>query len=459
MSLPEIFIKRMNQLMGTREAAEFLQTYDDRRALGLRVNTLKLSPEKLRTLSHFHLDPVPFCSSGFYYEAADEPGKHPYHQAGLYYIQEPSAMFVGVTVAPKPGEKVLDLCAAPGGKTTQIAAAMKNEGLLFANELYPKRAKALSENVERLGITNTVVTNETPERLADYFPGYFDKVLVDAPCSGEGMFRKDPEASEFWSPDHVMECAALQADILDHAYRMLRKEGILIYSTCTFSPEEDEQTISKLLKKYPDLELLPVGKKGGIEDGRTSWSGTENPAIQRTARLWPHRLHGEGHFVAKILKHGDSPERKQKNASSVKESLLKDYRRFEETYLAKKWHGTFYFAGNQLFLLPKDCPNTGKLKVVRAGLHLGEQKKNRFEPNHALALALPADAFNLRFRLSSENEDWKAYLSGETLPAPNAEKGWTIVTIDGYPLGWGKTAGGILKNYYPKGLRRRGLSR
>lgn len=443
--------------MGDSGSADFFQTYRQQRAFGLRTNSLKISPGLLRQLADFHLQPVPFCPSGFYYEETDEPGKHPFHQAGLYYIQEPSAMFVAEQVGAMPGEKVLDLCAAPGGKSTQIAASMKNEGLLVTNEIYPKRARALSENIERMGIRNALVMNETPERMADYFPGYFDRILVDAPCSGEGMFRKDPEAAQYWSTGHVRECAALQAKILDQAYRMLSTDGILVYSTCTFSPEEDEQIIDKLLAKYPDLELLPIEKKDGIEGGRPDWTESKNQTVSRTARLWPHRLSGEGHFVAKLQKRGDSAVQRTEPVKSVKEALLKDYRLFENQVLADKLEGNFFFAGNQLFLLPDSCPNFDGLKVIRAGLHLGEQKKNRFEPNHALALALSRRSFQSTFALTSASGDWETYLRGETLPLPAKIKGWSVVTIDGFPLGWGKAAGGILKNFYPKGLRRRAL--
>ncbi|GEB77147.1 tRNA/rRNA methyltransferase [Sporolactobacillus inulinus] len=455
-ALPESFMKKMTALMGEDEARTFFATYEQDRALGLRVNPLKIEPEQLRALSGFHLQPIPFCSNGFYYQEEDAPGKHPYHQAGLYYIQEPSAMFVADTLAPQPGERVLDLCAAPGGKSTQLAARMKNSGLLIANEPYPKRAKALSENIERMGITNAVVTNEMPERLADYFPGYFDKVLVDAPCSGEGMFRKDPEAATYWSPAHVAECAALQEHILEDAYVMLRTEGTLVYSTCTFAPEEDERMIAALLKKHPDLELLPIEKYANVSDGRPQWADDEQ-SLTKTARLWPHLLRGEGHFVAKLRKHGSASSRKQKNAASAKENTLSDYRAFEEQTLCEKLAGSFHWLGRQLFLLPNACPDLGKLKVVRAGLHLGEQKKNRFEPNHALALALLSDLFQNQYALSASDQRWDSYLRGETLPLTHARKGWTVVTIDGYPLGWGKAAGGQLKNSYPKGLRRRGL--
>lgn len=457
MPLPTAFINRMETLLKD-EADAFFATYNQKKALGLRVNPLKTTIEELRSQTDFHLQPIPFCNTGFYYKAEDEPGKHPFHQAGLYYIQEPSAMFVAKVLDADPGERILDLCAAPGGKSTQIAAMMNNTGLLVSNEVFPKRAKALSENIERCGVTNTLVTNETPEKLARYFPGYFDKILVDAPCSGEGMFRKDPDAAQYWSPEHVRECAALQSGILDAAYQMLKSGGTLVYSTCTFSPEEDEKMVEGFLERYPDVEIMPIEKPDGVAGGKTEWTHHHTPAIQAAARLWPHLLQGEGHFVAKLKKAGMSSAWTGKTARPEKESNLKDYRHFEQETLCTPIHRSFFIAKNQLFALPDLCPDFNRLRVVRAGLHLGEFKKNRFEPNHALSLALPADHFKQLFPLTINGTDWDTYLRGETLPA-KAGNGWTVVTIGGHPLGWGKIAGGVLKNFYPKGLRRRGLKK
>jgi NOL1/NOP2/sun family putative RNA methylase len=447
----------MSRLLGD-ESDAFFKTYKQKRAYGLRINPLKRANGKTAVLSRFHLRPVPFCPTGYYYSETDEPGKSALHQAGLYYIQEPSAMFVAETLDARPGEKVLDLCAAPGGKSTQIAGAMHNQGLLVSNEPYLKRARALSENIERLGITNTLVTNETPEHLADYFPGNFDRVLVDAPCSGEGMFRKDPDAAQYWSPGHVAECAALQREILEQAIIMLRPGGVLVYSTCTFSPEEDEGQIEDVLQRHPEVELVPLVKAGGIEDGRPEWTKSGNPELRRTARLWPHRLEGEGHFVAKLRKNQGDPGKKRRPPRSAGVNRLNDFRTFEAQILTQKLSGKFYAADSQLYLLPDPCPEFGRLRIIRAGLHLGELKKNRFEPNHSLALALQASSCRNVFALKTRSEEDR-YLRGETLPVPNqAKKGWTLVTIDGFPLGWGKVSGGTLKNFYPKGLRRRGLN-
>ncbi|MFT8318966.1 MAG: RsmF rRNA methyltransferase first C-terminal domain-containing protein [Sporolactobacillus sp.] len=458
MVLPEDFIHKMDSLLGANEAEPFFASFEKERAWGLRANPLKISPQDLAQLSEFHLKPIPFCPTGYYFHPSDHPGRHPFHQAGLYYIQEPSAMFVAESLGARPGEKVLDLCAAPGGKSTQIAGAMANTGLLVSNEIFPKRARILSENIERMGIRNALVTNETPERLADYFPGYFDKILVDAPCSGEGMFRKDPDAASYWSSDHVNECAALQAQILDKAYQMLRIGGILVYSTCTFSPEENEQVIDKFLSVHPDLSLLPLEKSNNIADGRPEWALTKNSELKKAARLWPHRLTGEGHFVAKLQKHGESLSSRQRKSVTAKAPFLADYREFEQAALTNSLQGSFYLSGNQLYLLPEDCPEFRSLHVIRAGVHLGELKKNRFEPNHALALAFPASQFHSLIELEIANGSCAQYLRGETLPVPDSRKGWTIVTISGYPLGWGKASAAILKNFYPKGLRRRANS-
>ncbi|MCX8001943.1 MAG: RsmF rRNA methyltransferase first C-terminal domain-containing protein [Anoxybacillus mongoliensis] len=447
--LPKEFVTRMNALLQD-EAERFFATYNEGKVNGLRVNSLKVSPSTFLNMSPWELEPIPFCPTGFYYYNA-QPGKHPYHAAGLYYIQEPSAMFVAEVLSPSPGERVLDLCAAPGGKTTQLAALMNNEGFLLANEIHPKRVKALSENIERLGITNAVVTNETPEKLSETFEGFFDKILVDAPCSGEGMFRKDGEAIEFWSLEHVQKCAQTQRHILSCAYQMLNEGGTLVYSTCTFSPEENEQIIDWLLATYNDMELVPIEKEHGIQPGVVNWTNTYNEQIAHTARLWPHHLQGEGHFVAKMRKRGEAKRWNGKVATSnVSKAIRRDYETFINNIIQTTIDGTLYAFGTHIFALPYLCPRLDGLKVVRPGLHIGEWKKNRFEPNHALAMALTKQ--QVQTYLSLTFEESLRYMKGETLQTNN-DRGWILVTIDGYPLGWGKEVKGVVKNFYPKGLR------
>lgn len=439
----------MNALLHD-EAERFFATYNEEKANGLRVNSLKISPSTFLHISPWNLEPIPFCSTGFYYHDA-QPGKHPYHAAGLYYIQEPSAMFVAEVLAPSPEERVLDLCAAPGGKTTQIAAMMNNEGFLLANEIHPKRVKALSENIERLGITNTVVTNETPEKLSETFEGFFDKILVDAPCSGEGMFRKDEEAISFWSLDHVQKCTQAQRHILSCAYHMLNEGGVLVYSTCTFSPEENEQMIDWFLATYDDMELIPIQKEHGVQSGVVDWTSTNNEQIAHTARLWPHHLKGEGHFVAKMRKRGETKRWNGKFITpNVSKAMWRDYETFSNNTIQTTIKGTMCMFGTHLFALPYLCPRLDGLKVVRPGLHIGEWKKNRFEPNHALAMALTPQQVQAHVSLTFEESI--RYMKGETLQT-NEDRGWVLMTIDGYSLGWGKEVKGIVKNFYPKGLR------
>jgi NOL1/NOP2/sun family putative RNA methylase len=453
MELPLEFVAKFKQLFAN-EAENFFATYNQNKQSGLRFNPLKISKSDFEKLSPFKLEPVPFVHTGYYYQQdTDQPGKHPFHAAGLYYIQEPSAMFIAEQLAPMKGDRVLDLCAAPGGKTTQLAGMMDQEGLLVANEINTKRAKALSENIERLGITNALVTNETPERLAERFQGYFDKILVDAPCSGEGMFRKDEEAIRYWSQDHVNSCARQQQNILDSAFKMLKKDGILVYSTCTFSPEENEQTIEAFLNKYVDMELQSIIKPEGIQDGRPEWSTTKREDLLKVARLWPHKLQGEGHFVAKLKKTSSAEVSAITSAgSNFGKGQLKDFQQFSnETFVNHSFENFFLF-NQQLYALPNYCPTFQGLRVLRVGLHLGELKKNRFEPNHALALSLKKEQIKHCFNLSSKDDQWIHFLKGETITT-GADRGWTLVTIDGYPLGWGKEAKGILKNFYPKGLR------
>lgn len=457
MHLPADFIDKMQTLL-QNQAADFFNSYEQEKTNSLRVNTLKISVAQFKDLIPFPLKPVAFCPTGFYYDGDQQPGKHPLHQAGLYYIQEASAMLPAQILAPQRHEKVLDLCAAPGGKSTYLAALMNNTGLLVANEIHHKRVKSLAENIERLGITNCLVTNESPEHLAQMFPGYFDKILVDAPCSGEGMFRKDPEAVNYWSNQHVQRCAAMQAAILESAYTMLRPGGTLVYSTCTFSPEENEQTIENFLSNHADMRLLPIEKQHGIKAGVVEWTKHNTTTIANAARLWPHHLKGEGHFVAKLHKLGESFTRElTQPQSNITPEQWQLFHRFCSDFLNIDFNREQIIAvKNQLHLLPEYCPPLTGLKVLRCGLHLGELKKNRFEPNHALAMALKQNQARYRLELPLDGDEWKKYLRGETLPSEQ-DRGWLLLTLAGFPIGWGKEVKGVVKNFYPKGLRIPGL--
>lgn len=455
MNLPQAFMDKMERLLKD-EYPEFVQSYRAERSYGLRINTLKISKEEFLKRNPFTLELIPWTSSGYYYDAKDRPGKHPYHEAGLYYIQEPSAMAVAELMDPQPGEKILDLAAAPGGKTTHIAAKMQQQGLLVANDIHPKRARVLSQNIERMGIKNAVVLNETPERLAQAFPAFFDRILLDAPCSGEGMFRKEPHACDEWSLEHVTACAMRQTKILEEAAKMLKPEGILVYSTCTFSPEENEQVIASFLKDHPHFKIVDVNHDGLFDSGRPDWVDhldETNVSLEKTVRIWPHRVQGEGHYIAVLKKlDGDSTSKiKPVRGVRGKKSLAYFYE-FAEQTLKNIPEGYYALFGDQLYIMPEFMVDLTGLKALRFGWHLGTNKKNRFEPSHALALALTTNDVQQVTDFTAESEDIFAYLRGETLQA-TGKKGWQLVTVDGYSIGWGKLANHVLKNHYPKGLR------
>ena len=440
--IPEEFEQRMRQLLG-EEYAAFASAYDRPRNVGLRFNSLKT--EQLPALP-FSLSPVPWAENGYYYDPSQRPGLHPYHEAGLYYLQEPSAMAPAGLLAPQVGERVLDLCAAPGGKTTQLAARMKNEGLLICNEIHPKRAAILSRNIERMGISCAVVLNEHPARLAENFTGYFDRILVDAPCSGEGMFRKEEAAVTDWSEETVAMCANRQREILHSAAQMLKPGGRLVYSTCTFSPEEDEGTVQTFLTEHPEFEILPV-ESPFFAHGRPDWVENGDHNLLHTCRLWPHRLAGEGHFAA-VLQKKDGERREQATQSGVR--LPKQWEDFAAEHGIALPQGIPVLFGQTLYLAPQDTPELHGKRVLRAGLELGNVKKDRFEPSHALALWLKTASEELA--LFPEGEEIARYLRGETLSCGGS--GWTLVKVGGFSIGWGKASNGILKNHYPKGLRR-----
>lgn len=454
--LPIEFEKRMREML-KEEYEDFLQSYEKPRFYGLRRNSLKISQEDFLKLMPFFLKKIPWCDTGYYYEEEEQPGKHPFHEMGLYYIQEPSAMAVVSSFPLKPGERVLDLCGAPGGKSTALAAALQGEGILVCNEIHPARAKILSENIERMGVTNALVVSETPGKLGNHFAGYFDKILVDAPCSGEGMFRKNQEAVNEWSRENVMMCANRQDEILEEVVKMLRPGGQLCYSTCTFAPLENEQCTERFLEKYPDFTLLPIEKKGGMEAGNPLWTKKKNCEIGKTIRLWPHKVEGEGHYLALYERAGGEAEEGKrmppKGLEGVKRKKeVPSLEEFMKSNIKTKIEDRLLFFGDQLYLVPEEMPVLKGLKVLRPGLHLGTVKKNRFEPSHAWALALTKDQVLRSYELTDDQIG--KYLSGETIMA-EGEKGWYLMTVKGYSIGWAKMAGGMLKNHYPKGLRKK----
>ena len=428
--LPEAFLQRMEAQLGSEYPA-FLESLERPRAVALRFNPLKGE----RPVLPFVGAPVPWEPEGFYYDPQTRPGLHVYHEAGVYYLQEASAMAPVALLDPKPGERVCDLCAAPGGKTTQIAGRMLGRGFLVCNEINPKRAKILSRNIERMGVANALVTNEHPETLASRFPGFFDRVLVDAPCSGEGMFRKEEAAVTDWSQETVQMCARRQGEILDSAARLVRPGGRLVYSTCTFAPEEDEETVRAFLEAHPEFAPEPVDAPWFVSGENASY------------RMWPHKLLGEGHFAAVLRKTGGESG----NVPACPgEKCPKAWESFAKELDITLPEGKAVSFGQSLYWAPMELPELNRLKVLRPGLELGTERKGRFEPAHALALWLKTCAVTESF--PPESPEMKAYLHGDVVPS--GKKGWCLVQAGGYAIGWGKGDGSVLKNHYPKGLRR-----
>lgn len=428
--LPEAFLQRMEAQLGSEYPA-FLESLERPRAVALRFNPLKGE----RPVLPFVGAPVPWEPEGFYYDPQTRPGLHVYHEAGVYYLQEASAMAPVALLDPKPGERVCDLCAAPGGKTTQIAGRMLGRGFLLCNEINPKRAKILSRNIERMGVANALVTNEHPETLASRFPGFFDRVLVDAPCSGEGMFRKEEAAVTDWSQETVQMCARRQREILDSAARLVRPGGRLVYSTCTFAPEEDEETLAAFLEAHPEFAPEPVEAPWFVSGENASY------------RMWPHKLLGEGHFAAVLRKtQGESED----IPACPGEKCPKAWESFAKELDITLPEGKAVSFGQSLYWAPTELPELNRLKVLRPGLELGTERKGRFEPAHALALWLKTCAVTENF--PPESPEMKAYLHGDVVPS--GKKGWCLVQAGGYAIGWGKGDGSVLKNHYPKGLRR-----
>ncbi len=445
MKLPEEFCNRMKELTGD-EFPDFIKSYDTQINRGIRINTLKCTDIEAVAKTLGVDERVDWCPTGFY--AGDEvSGRHPYHGAGVFYFQEPSAQSVAEYLSIDENSKILDLCAAPGGKTTHIGARMKNCGLLVANEIISKRAAILSENVERMGLTNTIVTNETPTKLAEKFQGYFDGIIVDAPCSGEGMFRKEPQAVEEWSVAHTLSCGVRQKNILDDAYKMLKCGGYIMYSTCTFSYDENEAVVKYMMDTY-NMELCPI-------DGLHMLSAGVGEGMENCRRIFPHKNKGEGHFTALLRRTEENDVHRVKQKKNAKPDLalntaVKLYREFEKKALNIKLDGAFVLFGDNLYLLPEEV-DIDKLRVLRCGLHLGTVKRNRFEPSHALSHAFDNNIYINKVEIPLTSPDVNKYLHGETIPS--TVTGWCVVTVDGYPLGWGKGSDGIVKNHYPKALR------
>ena len=441
MELPGAYVERMKELLGA-EWPDYLACLEQPPVRGVRWNPLKCSLETLRACVPYALTATPFSPLSFAAAGEDKPGPLPAHHAGMFYVQEPSAASAVTALDPRPGERVLDLCAAPGGKSTQIGSLLGGEGLLWSNEIVRGRTGALLSNLERLGIPNGVVSCCHPETLCRALAGFFDRVLVDAPCSGEGMFRRDPRAAAEWTPESPAACAQRQGAILDSAARAVREGGVLVYSTCTFSPEENEETVAAFLGRHPEFvqEAIPAAF------GRPALDGSAG------RRIFPMDG-GEGHFVARLRRVGENP-------CAPGAGRLPALRREERSQAAALWEELFRIPlerpvarfGEKLLLLPEGLPDTAGLGVLRAGVELAAVKGRRLEPCHGVFLAAQAEACRRRAEFSPSDPRLAAFLRGEELDW-DGEKGVTAVCVAGATVGFGKAAGGRLKNHYPKGLR------
>jgi NOL1/NOP2/sun family putative RNA methylase len=458
--LPNKYLEKMKIRLGD-EFDSFNATYHEPPSVGIRVNTLKLTPDQFSLISPYPLTQIPWTNDGFSLPVDTRPGKHPYHAAGLYYIQDPSAMAVTELLDPKPGEKILDLAAAPGGKATHIAAKMENRGLLIANDIHQRRVLELARNLERWGARNVIILNETPQKLADHLGAFFDRVLVDAPCSGEGMFRKDRSACKEWTPKFVESCAYRQDGIMHTAAELVRPGGRLVYATCTFSPEENEGTILRFLNSHPDYSLIKPDYCEGFTSGHPDWCKDidDSPIkanLAHTIRLWPHLSPGEGHFIAVMERsedvRGSSPSRGYQ-PPPIPGEQVSYFQAFRDSTL--HWKASLQrlaLMGSYLYQLPVDIPDLRGLRVIHWGWWLGSMKVKRFEPSHVLAMALTTSDFKQVLSLTAEDDRTMRYLHGDIVPSQGSD-GWVLVSVDGYPLGWGKRVRNRIKSHSPKWLR------
>ncbi|USB32213.1 RsmB/NOP family class I SAM-dependent RNA methyltransferase [Paenibacillus sp. YPG26] len=504
--LPPAFLERMEKLLGDEYPA-FLDSYQAPHYAGIRANLLKINQAEFEQIVPFPVRPIRWCGTGYYTEDGLKPGKHPYYHAGLYYIQEPSAMAPVEALGVQPGDRVLDLCAAPGGKSTQIAGKLQGTGVLVTNDISAERTKALAKNIELYGVRNAVVLNEAPDRIAKAFPHYFNRILIDAPCSGEGMFRKDADMVRQWEKHSVVKCEAMQKDILRSAAELLAPGGTIVYSTCTFAPEENEGMIAAFISRHPEFSIIPIPQEWGISGGRPEWLKPEGlteeeytaeaaSETSKCGRLWPHLIEGEGHFVA-VLRHNGAeavpvedsdtqahlPEelllsgtrrpakdkqslRKKKGlperTEPAEQEMLGTWSSFAASNLKLESEGEPIMFGGHVYLSPVAKEQLNGLKTVRPGWYVGTVKNGRFTPGHPLAAALRPEEAMRSLSLSSEEGEAVRYLKGETLAiSPDRiqcsegvePKGYVLVCIDGYSAGWGKWLDGMLKNEYPAGWR------
>ena len=459
MNLPEQYLENMKELLGTDFDA-YIESFNDSRLYGLRVNTMKISVEDFLKISPFKLTPIPWIENGFYYSEDDKPAKHPYYFAGLYYIQEPSAMTPANVLPVEEGDIVFDMCAAPGGKSTELGAKLNGSGLLVTNDISNSRAKALLKNVEVFGIPNVYVVSEDPKNIQPGFNEFFDKILIDAPCSGEGMFRKDSKLRAAWEQNGPDFYSKIQKEIVGYAADLLKPGGMMVYSTCTFNELENEGTLISLLSSRDDMELVDIPKEYGFYPGRTLTEDQKKYHMERAVRVYPFALKGEGHFVSLLKKKGESVPGAFSSGTSRAQKLSDEFAEFKSRLGIPLSDDRIRVSDGKVYLLPERefAGASRKIRYLRNGLLLGEEKKKRFEPSQALAMALKACEFDNVISLPADDLRVERYLKGETLnfePGEiNAKDGFVLFCVSGFPLGWGKLSGNVMKNKYLPGWRK-----
>ena len=448
MQLPADYVKEMKELLG-EDFPKYEKSFERDGSNGLRVNTSKISVTEFEKIAPFTLKRIPWIDNGFFYETNENVTKHPYYFAGLYYIQEPSAMTPANRLPISQGDFVLDMCAAPGGKATELASKLKGSGMLMANDISNSRAKALLKNLELFGHANICVTSENPEKLATIYPQYFEKILIDAPCSGEGMFRREPRMVNAWQERGPEYYSEIQKELVLIAAKMLKNNGEMLYSTCTFSKAENEEVIKYLLEQEPSLELITVLPYEGFVKGVDG--------LEKCVRIFPHNMEGEGHFMALLKKKGQSASDAPRTIKAKDDVLPPEVQEFLKQIKKPFSKGYFRILSDKVYFIPQGYEVNKKIRYLRSGLYIGEVKKKRFEPSQALAMILKMAEFKAVVNLAASDIRVIKYLKGETIDVSDSkdlsEKGWQLICVDGYSLGFGKLQRGILKNKYYQGWR------
>lgn len=443
----QLFYDRMKTLL-SEDFDEFVEALETNLNKGIRLNKLKLDKEEFERLMPFSFEQVPWCNEGYYLEnSEDRPSKHPYYYAGLYYLQEPSAMIPVEALDVKPGDRVLDISAAPGGKSTQISSKLMGKGIIISNDINPKRTIALNKNISLFGVRNSVVINNRPENLKNIFPGFFNKILVDAPCSGEGLIKKNINNFEI---DHE-KYVAMQKQILSSVHEMLEDGGELVYSTCTFNPSENEGIINWFLDTFKEYDVADINIDG-LDSGRPEWING-HISIAKTRRAWPHKIRGEGHFIAKLVKKSGVINKKYQSFLMNKNNLESYFYFVKEYGLDESFDSNVSNINNFVYQIPIGLPNMKNIKPLSTGVLLGEIKRDKFIPSQEMSLLLNKNNFSNIIDINGDDIRIIKYLKGETIEVDEKIDGLSLVCVDGYGLGFGKSQSGMLKNLYKRQWR------